>query len=814
MPIKVEDHEHLIVVVSGGGPVGLTFALHLTMMMGKHVKIFIYEGRWIVDQQGRIQWQGGKQGKTRRDQVVTLQDHVIKQMPEYIQQGLFQNINECVWPTSRNIPIREVEDRLLDLIQPFVHSGQIELIPENLHEQSECLIKGNFDLLVGTDGSNSFVRRYCNIQMMSEGLEYACGVAYDIPDNVPPTEEPLHQALNCILTVSQTRYLVNSSTSRRGYLNVRLTQDEYDELQSRLETFQLRNESLDLLDYNKCPQSPVWTIIRQGLDFFKISPKYVSRVVLIEINVRHASIVARELRYEIETDPQKANKYNEKKYKTALAFLAGDAAMSVHFWPGRGMNSGMKAAIALARNILRACTSNNAINIRKPLRFLDFLDYEGFMARLRAREQQGRSLRVLVDPIDKSVEEAYSYAHNPYCYERYITNLIHKLKITRQRLQENPEWPHKSRPITDDELQTLSNRTAPYAVAQLSLANPWPTREMSGAEVLVEHMFPYDLNRCSPLPVTRCPSLHRTNSMMIRCNFQILWIIDDNKNENIKNIFKDIENSQNTLRLSTNKDCDYQMTSVQTIDQAKQWLTTNQESLRQPHIRLKVITLWTIEKDKTAINVIRAVRSICLRVPILIFTTKQDKIRAALEFPNVVATDKEYEVKEFVGLNQGPLWNAGCQVSYTMMESFGNKGIQPLPIVTSDTIHLDCVSQNAMLLWIDSPKNDPQLTEAVQTNYPSLKINFQPTYQDARKYLNDNAYDIRKREIFITICRAYYTKESKCFTDVVQLFRDLGIGNRPIAVYTLSKIVLLEKTPDLPTGIEVYDNPDELFTFI
>ncbi|CAF1550503.1 unnamed protein product, partial [Rotaria sordida] len=359
--------------------------------------------------------------------------------------------------------------------------------------------------------------------------------------------------------------------------------------------------------------------------------------------------------------------------------------MSVHFWPGRGMNSGMKAAIALARNILRACTSNNAINIRKPLRFLDFLDYEGFMARLRAREQQGRSLRVLVDPIDKSVEEAYSYAHNPYCYERYITNLIHKLKITRQRLQENPEWPHKSRPITDDELQTLSNRTAPYAVAQLSLANPWPTREMSGAEVLVEHMFPYDLNRCSPLPVTRCPSLHRTNSMMIRCNFQILWIIDDNKNENIKNSFKDIENSQNTLRLSTNKDCDYQMTSVQTIDQAKQWLTTNQESLRQPHIRLKVITLWTIEKDKTAINVIRAVRSICLRVPILIFTTKQDKIRAALEFPNVVATDKEYEVKEFVGLNQGPLWNTGCQVSYTMMESFGNKGIPPLPIITSDT---------------------------------------------------------------------------------------------------------------------------------
>jgi hypothetical protein len=68
-------------------------------------------------------------------------------MPQYIKDGLFQRINERVWPTSRNIPIREVEDRLFDLLQPFVQNGQIELIPENLNEKSECLIKGCFFLL-------------------------------------------------------------------------------------------------------------------------------------------------------------------------------------------------------------------------------------------------------------------------------------------------------------------------------------------------------------------------------------------------------------------------------------------------------------------------------------------------------------------------------------------------------------------------------------------------------------------------------------------------------------------------------------------
>ena len=138
----------LIVVVSGGGPVGLTFSLNLAMMMGKHAKIIIYEGRWFVDVDGIIHWQGEDQGKNRRDQVVTLQDHVIGQMPLYIQKGLFENIDERVWPTSRNIPIREVEDRLFTLLQPFVQSGQVELIAEQLHEQTECLVKGISDRVV------------------------------------------------------------------------------------------------------------------------------------------------------------------------------------------------------------------------------------------------------------------------------------------------------------------------------------------------------------------------------------------------------------------------------------------------------------------------------------------------------------------------------------------------------------------------------------------------------------------------------------------------------------------------------------------
>src|SRR5689334_7793200 len=101
--------------------------------------------------------------------------------------------------------------------------------------------------------------------MISEGLEYACGVAYNIPEKVDPADEPLHQAMNCVLTVSQTRYLVNSSTSRRGYLNLRLIKSEYDELSERLQELQAANAKLDLTNTDQCPESSVWSMIRQGL---------------------------------------------------------------------------------------------------------------------------------------------------------------------------------------------------------------------------------------------------------------------------------------------------------------------------------------------------------------------------------------------------------------------------------------------------------------------------------------------------------------------------------------------------------------------
>ncbi|CAF4027052.1 unnamed protein product [Adineta steineri] len=504
------NSQQLIILVSGGGPVGMTFALSLSTMMKNHAKIYVYEGRWYTDGDGKIKWKGEEQGRNRRDQVVTLQDHVIHQLPEFMQVGLFTNINERVWPTSRNIPIREVEDRLLVLAEPFVESEQIVLVPENLSEKSDHFINGQFDLLIGTDGVGSFVRNHCKIGLDRAANEYACGVAYNIPVEVSPDEEPLHQALNCILTIGQTRYLVNSSASRRGYMNIRLTPTEYVELKEQLKNNQ-RNERVNLLNFKKYSNSPVWSMIRQGLDYFKIPQKFVFRVIPIEINVQHATSVVKEFEFTLNNDTQRTKKIP--------VCLAGDAAMAVHFWPGRGMNSGIKAAIALSRNIARLFIQQNStqIQIRKPLTYVDFRDYENFMLHLREREQHGRSLRITKDPIDESVHVATTFSNFHGSYEYYIDTLKEKLQGTRDFLQNLPEWPHKHNVISDEEIQSATNRLSSNAVAELSLANSWPIREMAGFEVLIEDYFPLDKKTLLPLSstVTRIAPHHVQQSVAL-----------------------------------------------------------------------------------------------------------------------------------------------------------------------------------------------------------------------------------------------------------------------------------------------------------
>ena len=76
-----------------------------------------------------------------------------------------------------------------------------------------------------------------------------------------------------------------------------------------------------------------------------------------------------------------------------FGFLLGDAANAIHFWPGRGLNSGLASAISLAR-----CLA--VPGAARPLRDADFVRHEAVMSMLQYRHKS-RAWTQMVTTDDK-----------------------------------------------------------------------------------------------------------------------------------------------------------------------------------------------------------------------------------------------------------------------------------------------------------------------------------------------------------------------------------------------------------------------------
>jgi hypothetical protein len=120
------------------------------------VRIKVFDQRWIretdVTGVSLLRWRErfDLRANTRRRQVITLQDYVVKLLDEGFKCQLPLKWSEIVWPTdktdigidarrggervyigSRQAPIRDVEDRLLAEIRDSpILSRMIELVPE------------------------------------------------------------------------------------------------------------------------------------------------------------------------------------------------------------------------------------------------------------------------------------------------------------------------------------------------------------------------------------------------------------------------------------------------------------------------------------------------------------------------------------------------------------------------------------------------------------------------------------------------------------------------------------------------------------
>ena len=141
------------------------------------------------------------------------------------------------------------EERLLEKAQQapynkYIHIHQSQPLPTE--QQHADWIKGlDAQFVVAADGAASLSRRAFKdafVNPVSKGAnrdaqqirlgetaaefdeaDYALGIALK-----PETTPPQKQALNVILTLAQNVYLLNSQEGSRGFLNIRVTKEEYE----------------------------------------------------------------------------------------------------------------------------------------------------------------------------------------------------------------------------------------------------------------------------------------------------------------------------------------------------------------------------------------------------------------------------------------------------------------------------------------------------------------------------------------------------------------------------------------------------------
>jgi hypothetical protein len=491
----------LRVTISGGGPVGLAFALLLTDMMGPKVAIRVYDGRWKVAG-GRVVWKGPDEGNVRRLQVVTIQSRQFRKLPQEMQDHLFTpgNFTE-MWPAGpdsiegfgpRNIRIAYVEDRLLDLAND---QRQIELVPYPFDAESAGGEIATQHVLAICEGGRSrtyehFIGKFGAADSTLYGLD-----GEQVSDMVLGlrVKSLLPDPMAVLLTVAQNRFLLNSLRGE-GFLNMRLTDVEAREAVGIDPVRQAFTPCIQsgpcVLEKNQRGEfacgghhalflpallrgSAFWERVQEGLTLFGVPAENLTAVTGFRLDM------VQRPRFSVRLFPPTAITPG------TYGFLLGDSANAIHFWPGRGLNSGLASAISLAR-----CLSRPR---RGPaLRDADLVRHEAVMSMLQYRHKSRAWLQmVTADPegnfrpikdiIAQGIQEG---DEGHFDREADLKALLARLSQVRRRLA-----PRVEGMPDDDSLRTHLEKMSGSLIHTLVVSDSWDSGSVGGEEVDVDWLL-------------------------------------------------------------------------------------------------------------------------------------------------------------------------------------------------------------------------------------------------------------------------------------------------------------------------------------
>jgi 2-polyprenyl-6-methoxyphenol hydroxylase-like FAD-dependent oxidoreductase len=393
----------------------------------------------------------------------------------------------------RNVRIAHVEDQLLAIANEKPDRIQLIPAPFDPTEVHEDLV--GQDVLAICEGSRSRSREYFANNF---GAPVSSMYALDgkqVQDIVlgMRVRSQLPDAMAVLLTVAQNRFLLNS-LSGEGFLNMRLTDQEAEEA---VGIDPVRKVVTECTQAHSCllervaggefccathhalflppllGRSALWSRVQEGLQLFGVPPGSLSAVTVFRLDMVHRVRFTSQLYPRTATTPG------------TYAFLLGDAANAIHFWPGRGLNSGLVSAISLARSL-------TAVWRGTALRDADFLRHEAVMAMLQYRHKSrawrqmvttdaAGNARAIKDQIARGIAEGEQGA---YDRQADIRVLMDRLRQTRSRLDSRID------DLPDD--ATLRHHLAGLpgqTLHTLLLSEAWDTRAVGGEEVDVDWLL-------------------------------------------------------------------------------------------------------------------------------------------------------------------------------------------------------------------------------------------------------------------------------------------------------------------------------------
>ncbi|MET9229264.1 hypothetical protein [Lentzea sp. NPDC003310] len=490
----------LRVDVAGGGPVGLAFACTLKAQLGDAVSIRVHDRRW-KRRGDRVVWKDQSDGNNRREQVVTLQSNVWAALPLAVQHRLFApgRFSE-MWPLGpdspaskgrpRNIKIRWIEDALLDMAQDVYG---IDVVAGAYTPPAK--FDGTHVLAIA-DGARSATRDAFSAQFGTPSRELFSVDGSPLDERVlgirVTAKSPDEHTVP--LTVAQNRFLFNSMGG--GFINMRLTAEEASEIVALGESGPVScigkfgctmrpSGSRFVCDRHRAVFKPsvdklsyLWPRILDGLRFFGVGAADVVGITSFTLGM------------------QQMSKFTAQLAPSTFGFLLGDAANSLHFWPGRGLNTGLKSALSLAVNLQKRWNG-------KPFRAADFAQHEGIMQQLQYREKSRAWTTMLMPDAEgtpRGIEDRIRDGlQGPCDRAALVQTLFERVLDIKKRMGDRmgslatDEWYY-------GRITALDTRTLKVMVE----SGAWITREIGGEEVEIPSAAPAFVE---PQPVRRGLSL-------------------------------------------------------------------------------------------------------------------------------------------------------------------------------------------------------------------------------------------------------------------------------------------------------------------